>query len=71
MKFEIGDLVKQVNTKATRKGKVIGIWNHDYYIENKDGSKILFAVKGEYKVEMLNSEKGNYQTFSAEQLIKA
>ncbi|MBR9831030.1 hypothetical protein GYB57_02690 [bacterium] len=70
MKFKIGDLVKQVNTKATREGKIIGIWEHDYQIDNQDGSKTLFAVKGEYKVEMLNSEKGHYHTFSAEQLVK-
>ena len=66
--FEINDRVKQKNTRASRFGTVIGVWEKDIYIDTEKGEKILFAEKGEYKVRMDN--QNNYSTFSSDEIIK-
>ena len=68
--MEVNDRVKQKHTKAIRTGIIIGIWEKDEYIKDKNKNQILFACKGEYKVKFDNETGQGYVTFSEQELIK-
>jgi len=68
--IEIGDKVKQKYTLADRVGTVIGIWEEDEYFSSPEGKIILFACKGEYKVQFYNDMNDSYATFSEQELLK-
>jgi hypothetical protein len=68
--FKIGDKVRQKFTVANRIGTVIGIWEDDEYVTDKEGNSILLASKGELKVQFDNNSQGVYSTFSNQEVIK-
>lgn len=68
--LKIGDKVKQKFTSANRIGTVIGIWEDDEYFTDIEGNSILFACKGELKVQFDYNSQGVYSTFSSQELIK-
>jgi len=69
--IKIGDRVKQKYTIAKRYGTVIGVFEEDKYITNNKGEKILFAVKGEIKVNFdIDLSKSTSQIFSKKELEK-
>ena len=68
--IEIGDKVKQKRGKATRVGTIIGIWDDNQYIIDKEGNSILVARKGEFKVRFDDITNNTFETFYTEELVK-
>ena len=67
--MKINDRIRIKNTRAYRTGTIVGVWENDYYIENANNERTLFAIKGEYKVRLDGYEGENIVTFSASELI--
>ncbi len=69
--LKIGDRVKQKRTNGTRIGTVIGIWEKDEYLTDNSGNRVLFAIKGEIKVNFdYQDSRTIYHTFSEVELEK-
>ncbi|RED92195.1 hypothetical protein [Marinoscillum furvescens] len=58
-----GDRVKQLFTIAERHGTIVGIYDEDFYINTPKG-QILFATKGELKVQFDGTSEGTSITLS-------
>ena len=67
--MKINDRIRIKNTRAFRTGTIVGIWENDCYIENANNERILFAIKGEYKVRLDGYEVENIITFSSSEII--
>ena len=67
--MKINDRIRIKNTRAYRTGTIVGIWESDFYIENSQNERILFAVAGEYKVQLDGYEGDNIVTFSESEII--
>ncbi|MBX3164457.1 MAG: hypothetical protein KF900_08250 [Bacteroidetes bacterium] len=68
--FKIGDRVKVKNTRATRLGTIVGVFEEDFFYAEPNGEKIRYAVKGEFQVKLDNNPEGSYIPFSNEEIVK-
>lgn len=68
MNLKLNDRVKIKNTRSMRTGTIVGIYEEDYYMENNEKERVLFASVGDLKVKLDGYKIETFITYSPSEI---